>query len=62
MKEGIGKSKLIYSILQSKISINKNVIYEEKHIANAFNNFFVEIGPKLADGIPTATRSLESSV
>ena len=35
MKEGIGKSKLIHSTLQRKLVINKNVIYEEKHIANA---------------------------
>ena len=42
--------------------VNKNVIFEEKHIANAFNNFFINIGPKLADDIPTATRSFESYV
>ena len=40
--------------------VNKNVIFKEKHIANAFNNVFINIGPKLADGIPTATRSFES--
>ena len=62
MKEVIGKSKLIHSTLPRKIIINKNVIFEEKHIANAFNNFFINIGPKLADDIPTATRSFESYV
>ena len=54
-------SKLIHSILLRKIVINKNLIFEEKHIANAaFNNFFINIRPKLADHIPTATRSFES--
>ena len=62
MKEVIAKSKLIHSILPCKIIINKNVIFEEKHIANAFNNFFINIGPKLADDIPTATRSFENYV
>ena len=39
MKEAIRKSKIIYSTSPRKIFINKNVIFEEKHIANAFNNF-----------------------
>ena len=29
---------------------------------NAFNNFFINIGPQLADGIPTTTRSFKSYV
>ena len=62
MTEVIGKSKLIPSTLPRKIVINRNVIFEEKHIANTFNNFFINIGSKLADDIPTATRSFESYV
>ena len=62
MKEVIGKSKLIHSTLPRKIIINKNAIFEEKHIENAFNNVFTNIGPKLADDISTATRSFESYV
>ena len=31
-------------------------------VQNAFNNFFINIGPKLADDIPTGTRSFESYV
>ena len=42
--------------------VNKNIMFEEKDIANAFNNFFINVGPKLADDIPTATRSFESYV
>ena len=60
MKKVIGKSKLFYSTLLRKIVINKNVIFEEKQIANTFNSFFINSGPKLANGIPTFLRSLES--
>ena len=62
MKEVTGKSKLIHSNLPRKIVINNNSIFEEKQIANAFNNFFINIGSKLADDIPTSTRSFESCV
>ena len=31
-------------------------------IANTFNNFFIKIGPKLANDIPTVTRSFENYV
>ena len=49
MKEVIGKSKFIHSTLPRKIIINKNVIFEENRVANAFNNFFITIGPELAN-------------
>ena len=62
MKEVIGKSKLIHSNLPRKIVLNKNVIFEEKQIANASNSFFINIGPKLADDFPASTRSFESYV
>ena len=39
MKGVIRKSKFIHLILPRKTVINKNVIFEEKHIANAFSNF-----------------------
>ena len=61
MKEVIGKSKLIPSTLP-RFCINKNIIFQEKLIANAFSNFFINIGPKLADDIPTVTRSFENYV
>ena len=62
MKKVIEKSKLIHSTLSRKIVINKNVIFQEKHTANTFNKFFINIGPKLANDIPMATRSFESYV
>ena len=57
IKEVIGKSKLIHSTLLRKTVINKDVILEEQQIANAFNNFVINIGPKLADDMQKATRS-----
>ena len=56
--------KNIHSTLSRKNAINENVIFEEKRIANAFNILFVNvvIGLKLADDIPTATRSFGSYV
>ena len=62
MKEVTGKSKLFHSTLPRKVFINKNVIFDEKRMTNAFNNFFINIGPKLADDIPTVTRSFENNV
>ena len=58
MKKVIRKS--IHLTLQRKSVIDKNVILEEKRNAKAFNNFFINIGPKLANDIPTASRSFES--
>ena len=60
MKEKIGKSKLIHSTIPRKIVINKSVIFEEKQNENAFNNFFVNIGPKVPDDTPMVTRSFEN--
>ena len=62
MKEVIGNSKLFHSTLPRKVFINKNVIFDEERMTNAFNNFFINIGPKLADDIPTVTRSFENYV
>ena len=52
----------LYDIGLRHERVNKNVIFEEKHIANAFNNSFITMRPKLADDIPMATRSFESYV
>ena len=37
-------------------------MFEEKYISNAFKNFFINIGPKLADDIPTATKYFKSYI
>ena len=62
IKGATGNSKLVHSTLPHKTVINKNVVPDEKRIANAFKNFFINIGPKLADYIPTATICFESYV
>ena len=58
----IRKSKLIHSDLPRKIVIKINVSFEEKRIANAFNNVFINIVSNLADNIPRAARSFKSYV
>ena len=62
LKEVIRKSELIHSNLPRKIVIKVNVIFDEKRIANAFNNVFINIGPNLAATIPTATKSFKNYV
>ena len=52
MKE-VKESKLIHSTLRAKLLLNKTVIFKENQIANTFNNFFINIGSKLADDIPS---------
>ena len=52
MKE-VKESKLIHSTLPRKTAINKTVTFKENQIANTFNNFFINIGSKLAGDIPT---------
>ena len=52
MKDLIWKSKIDISSFPSKIVIDKTDIVAETEIANEFNNFFIIIGPKLAQKIP----------
>ena len=52
MKEGISKARKTQPLLPSKIIL----------IANKFNNFFIDIGPKLAKEIPEPARSFESCI
>ena len=51
MKELIGKSKIIKSSFPQKLVIDKKEIIGETNIANEFNDFFTNIGPKLAEKI-----------
>ena len=48
MKELVGKIQIKKSSLHFKIVIDKTEILEKKNIANEFNNFFSDIGLKLA--------------
>ena len=48
MKEVIGKDKNVkHSLANHLIHDNRN-IFDEKTIANCFDEFFVNVGPKLA--------------
>ena len=60
MRELIGKVKIKKSPLPFKIVIDKNEIFCEKNIANEFNNFYTDIGLKLAKKIPESYQPFES--
>ena len=60
MKEVIGKTNKSGSRLPTKLVINKSDVTSEIGIANEFNKLFTNIGPELAEKIPTASRTFES--
>ena len=60
MKELTGKVKIKISSLPFKIVTGKTEILGETSIANEFNNFFTDIGLKLAKKIPESSQSFES--
>ena len=60
MKELIGKAKIYKSFLPRKIVTDKTEIHNETNIANEFNNFFTDIGLKLAKKIPEPSLPFES--
>ena len=55
MKDIIGKSKIKLTNLPHKVTINKVDVYDKPEIANAFNDFFTNIGQKLASQIPKSS-------
>ena len=60
MKELIGKFKIKKSSLPFKIVTDKTETFGEKNIANEINNFFTDIGVKLAKKIPELSQPFES--
>ena len=60
MKEIIGKSKITKSSFPQKIIVDKTEIIGETNIASQFNDFFTNIGPKLAEKIPQPSKSFET--
>ena len=60
MKEVIGETNKSGPRQPTKLVINKNDVTSEIRIANDFNKFFTNIGPELAEKIPTASRTFES--
>ena len=53
---------MISSNLPEKLIVNGKNILDEKEIANEFDNFFVKIGPKLAEKIQPSKYSFESYI
>ena len=59
MKEVIGKGELVNNSLPKQLILNNRNIFYQKTIANSFNQYFVNVGPKLACEIPQSQRSFE---
>ena len=56
----IGKGKLVNNSLPKHLILNNRNIFDQKTIANSFNEYFVNVGPKLACEIPQSQRSFET--
>jgi len=53
IKEIIGKSKVVSNSLPRKVIVDELEICDQKTIPEKFNNFFVNVGPKLASKVVT---------
>ena len=59
MKEVIGKGKLVNNSLPKHLILNNRNIFNQKTIASSFNEYFANVGPKLACELPQSQRSFE---
>ena len=59
MKEVIRKGKLVNNSLPKHFIPNNRNIFDQKTIANSFNEYFVNVGQKLVCKIPQSQRSFE---
>ena len=59
MKEVIDKVKLVNNSLPKHLILNNKNIFDHKTIANSFNEYFANVGSKLAREIPQLQRSFE---
>ena len=62
MKDIIRKSKVKSTNLPRKLTINKVDVYNKPEIADAFNDFFTNIGQKLANQIPKSSKTFETYI
>ena len=60
MKEIIGKKKCNNETLPKHLIVDKIEIHDAKSIAEKFNEFFVNIGPNLANKIPQCNLTFKS--
>ena len=59
MKDIIEKSKIKSANLPRKLTVNK-VNVNKREIADAFNDFFTNVGQKLASQIPKPSKTFET--
>ena len=62
MKEIIGNKRVTNALLPNFITVKNREIFNEKEIAEAFNGYFVNIGPNLAASIPESKTSFQSYI
>ena len=62
MKAIIGKWKIKLTNLPRKLTVNKVHIYNNPEIADASNDFFTNIGQKLASQIPKSSKTFETYI
>ena len=61
-RKAIGKEKYKQQNLLKKILVDKKSITETESIAESFNKYFTQIGPKLAKDIGTSTKSFNEYI
>ena len=59
IKEVIGKTKSYKNEIPKRMMINGIETFDQNKIANGFNKFFTEIGPKLANSIPDSSKNFK---
>ena len=59
MKEVIGKGKLVNNSLPKHLILSNRNIFDQKTIASSFNEYFANVGPKLACELLQSQRSFE---
>ena len=62
MKDIIRKAKIKSTNLPCKLTINRVDVYNKLEIADAFNDFFTNIGQKLANQIPKSSKTFETYI
>ena len=62
MKVIIGKCKVYNDNFPKILNIDKKEITDKKTIAEKFNSYFINVGPKLATKIPPSNTNFESYV
>ena len=62
MKEIFGKAKINQRNLPKQLAINNKKITDKTEIANTFNEFFANVGPKLAEKILDTNKKFESYI